>query len=409
MKRKLSIRLLSVLVLGLIVSTGVPVNAATMKPAVGSESVLSKENTKVDYVSSTEKNESIKTEFELMFGFNNSRKISLRGITNKMFIEFDSQEEALHKVKSRCSDILDKIKGQYNLDDLSEINWQDYYDGLYSIIDDAGDVLDISETDYEYRFLRAFFDIYENKFKNDKVDELSFIDLSSKAMDNREEKTVNEVIANNLPYQSNFSREYFEKLNVSEDYISGSNKTIEEKNNSELRVAINVEPAVPYAYAHATTPNTPNYYYFSHGDCTNFVSQILEASGVSQEVYDSVHSGWWHKYNPDAWWDKHTHSRSWTVADTFARYMGIVLTTTNHKDFSTNIFRGSIIAGDWTDDGDWNHMAFVTTTDNYIGSYGYRDYKVAQHTSNYHLWISNADNNWENVGRDGGRYGRIRD
>ena len=53
-----------------------------------------------------------------------------------------------------------------------------------------------------------------------------------------------------------------------------------------------------YASAHATSPNTPDYYYFSHGDCINFVSQILEASGVSQDVYDSVYSGWWHKYNP---------------------------------------------------------------------------------------------------------------
>ncbi|WNO79458.1 amidase domain-containing protein [Streptococcus suis] len=373
------------------------------------QSAFAEENNKLDSVSSIEKVESIKTEFEQMFGFDDSKTISLKGITNKMFIEFDSQEDALYKVKNRCSDILDKIKGQYNLDDLSEANWQDYYDGLYSIIDDAGDILDISETDYEYRFLRAFFDIYENKFKNDKVDELYSVDLSSRVIDNGEEKNASEVIANNLPYQSNFSKEYFEKLNVYEDYISDSDKIIEEKNNSELRVAINVEPAVSYASAHATSPNTPAYHYFHRGDCTNFVSQILEASGVSQDVYDSVHSGWWHKYNPNAWLDKHTHSRSWTMADTFARYMGVILTRTNHRNFSANVFRGSIIAGDWTDDGDWEHMAFVTAADNYVGSYGYYDYKVAQHTSDYHLWTSNSGNNWENIGSDGGRYGRIRD
>lgn len=373
------------------------------------QSAFAEENNKLDSVSSTEKVESIKTEFGQMFEFDDSRTISLRGITNKMFIEFDSQEDALYKIKNRCFDILDKIKGQYNLDDLSEANWQDYYEGLYSIIDDAGDILDISETDYEYRFLRAFFDIYENKFKNDKVDELSSVDLSSRVIDNGEEKIASEVIANNLPYQSNFSKEYFEKLNVYEDYIPDSDKIIEEKNNLELRVAIDVESAVSYASAHATSPNTPDYYYFSHGDCTNFVSQILEASGVSQDVYDSVYSGWWHKYNPNAWMNKHTHSRSWTKADTFARYMGVILTRTNHRNFSANVFRGSLIAGDWQDDGDWEHMAFVTNADNYVGSYGYYDYKVAQHTSNYHLWTSNSGNGWENVGSDGGRYGRIRD
>ena len=58
----------------------------------------------------------------------------------------------------------------------------------------------------------------------------------------------------------------------------------------------------------------------------------------------------------------------------------------------------------------WEHMAFVTAVDNYVGnSYRYYDYKVVQHTNNYHLWTSNSGNGWEDVGSDGGRYGRIRD
>ncbi|AGZ23051.1 hypothetical protein HO831_01095 [Streptococcus suis] len=44
MKRKRSIRLASILMLGLIVSTSVPVNAATLKPAVGGTSALAEEN-----------------------------------------------------------------------------------------------------------------------------------------------------------------------------------------------------------------------------------------------------------------------------------------------------------------------------------------------------------------------------
>lgn len=103
-----------------------------------------------------EETESIKTEFEQTFRFNDTKTVSLKGITNKMFIEFDSQEDALYKIKNKCCSLLDNIKEQYNLDDLSENNWQAYYDGLYSIIDDAGDVLHISEKDYEYRFLRVF-------------------------------------------------------------------------------------------------------------------------------------------------------------------------------------------------------------------------------------------------------------
>lgn len=345
-------------------------------------SVFAEENNRSYSVLPLEETESIKSEFEQTFRFNDTKTVSLKGITNKMFIEFDSQEDALYKIKNKCCSLLDNIKEQYNLDDLSENNWQAYYDGLYSIIDDAGDVLHISETDYEYRFLRAFFDIYENKLKNDKVDEFSSFDLSTRVMDDGEEKITSEIIAQNLPYQDDFSKEFFGKLNAYENYVD--DEKIEEKNTLELRVAINAKPAIAYATKYANNPNTTDYYYFRHGDCTNFVSQILEASGVSQEVYDSVHSGWWHKYNPNAWWDKHKHSRSWTIADTFARYMGVILTRTNHRNFSAYVHKGSIIAGDWTNDGDWEHLAFVTAADNYVGSYGYYDYRVAQHTSNYH-------------------------
>jgi hypothetical protein len=88
--------------------------------------------------------------------------------------------------------------------------------------------------------------------------------------------------------------------------------------------------------------------------------------------------------------------------------MGVVLTRQNHRDFSAHVYKGNFIAADWTNDGDWEHMGFVTADDNYIGSYGYYDYKIAQHTSNYHAWTSSSTNNWEYVGVDGGKYGRIR-
>ena len=65
--------------------------------------------------------------------------------------------------------------------------------------------------------------------------------------------------------------------------------------------------------------------------------------------------------------------------------MRVVFKTTNHKKFSTNINKGTIIAEDWGNDGHWDHIGFVTAVDNHIGNYGYRDYKVAQHTNNYHL------------------------
>ena len=66
------------------------------------------------------------------------------------------------------------------------------------------------------------------------------------------------------------------------------------------------------------------------------------------------------------------HSISWIRANTFAKYMGFV---TDRKTTQLN---------------------------------GYYDYRVAQHTSNYHEWTSSSKNGWENVGKDGGTYGRVR-
>ena len=112
-------------------------------------------------------------------------------------------------------------------------------------------------------------------------------------------------------------------------------------------------------------------------------------------------------YDPHSWLGNHTHSYSWTKANTFAHYMGVLFETNNHKKFSNLINKGTIIAADWENDGSWDHIAFVTAVDNKIGNYGYRDYKVAQHTSNYHLWTSDTGNHWETAGVNGGKYGRI--
>lgn len=51
---------------------------------------------------------------------------------------------------------------------------------------------------------------------------------------------------------------------------------------------------------------------------------------------------------------------------------------------------------DSNSDGKWNHVAFVTATKSGATSAGYRDFKVTQHTKNYHAWVSSI-NGWENI------------
>lgn len=54
----------------------------------------------------------------------------------------------------------------------------------------------------------------------------------------------------------------------------------------------------------------------------------------------------------------------------------------------------------------------MTQADDYTENYGgkiYFDYKVAQHTSDSHVWTSSSTNGWENLENKGHTYRLIRD
>ena len=140
-------------------------------------------------------------------------------------------------------------------------------------------------------------------------------------------------------------------------------------------------------------------YYSYTQDCTNFASQILEAGGEAQNNTGNVYSGWWHTVtiggtvsNPTF---THNNSRSFTTVSYFNSYFGTYYTTTTHGNFASNLQAGSVIACDTNGDGDMNHIGFVTEVGSYNSSIGCIDYKVAQHTSDYHRWVSASNNNWE--------------
>lgn len=125
-------------------------------------------------------------------------------------------------------------------------------------------------------------------------------------------------------------------------------QTLRLMQNAEVMTIVNgfdVDKGTLYARKYATSPNTGSYYYFSHGDCTNFVSQILENGGVAQQVYASISQGWWHKVTNK----KHTHSTSWTSASTFPRYMGRGYSTKDFRAFSYKVQEGDFIAKDSTE------------------------------------------------------------
>ena len=281
---------------------------------------------------------------------------------SELYRVFKDQERALKHIKEKYSKEFKVMQRQFKLGELSKDNWEEYYKKLYKS--------NISHKAMEE--IDDFFDIYENQEKNENIKRISLKNSIS-------DKTKREMMA--LPFDG-------------EDSNSG---IVSMSSGSKIA---NINRAIAYAEKFAWTRNDRDYDSFTQ-DCTNFVSQILEAGGVNQERYSSEKKGWWHKTRL---WPmaivKHDHSISWIRADTFAKYMGVRARYESHRKFSKYVYRGNIIAFDKQKDGDWNHIAFVTKTDNYEAKYGnkrYYDYKVAQHTFDYHAWTSSNKNGWEKL------------
>ena len=140
----------------------------------------------------------------------------------------------------------------------------------------------------------------------------------------------------------------------------------------------NVDAAVAYAKKYAFTPNTQQYKYFEHADCTNFASQILAAGGQPTDAY-------WH---PHPWGNSTRHTYSWAVANAFARHWGLNQGTTSWTEFASRVHRGSFVALAYSN-GKVYHTAFVTEQADVVSDeYGtYRTFAIAQHTRNYEGWV----------------------
>lgn len=101
----------------------------------------------------------------------------------------------------------------------------------------------------------------------------------------------------------------------------------------------------------------------------------------------------------------------------FARYMGVTVKTSDISSWANGLNEGDFIALDFEGNGSWDHMGYVTekssTNKAYVDDkdrgvcFPIPDIKIAQHTSNYHKWISEEKNGWETY-YGVGIYGRIR-
>lgn len=295
--------------------------------------------------------------------------VVIDNIENNLYPTFNNKDNALCNIKKDTKQVLDIIKEQNSLSELNDNNWEVYSNLVFQYDNDT----------YKEQIakLKSFFDIYENDQSNINI---------LQVLDKNNYNEIREELYYLLPYNTPFVEQ---QANL--------------YNNMEVYSNFNVDAAISYARAYAIHPNVPRYAEFG-SDCTNFASQIMENAGISQDnSVEWTWRGWWHTKDGNA----HYHSNSWTVADNFARYMGVLFSTPSHYFFTSNLQKGDFILLDMDSDGDWNHVGFVISVDDYLTN-GYYDYFVAQHSANYLEWASTSSNNWDLAESEGNSYGVIR-
>lgn len=311
----------------------------------------------------------------------------INGVQNELYCTFDNRDQAIEDLEDKIPTLLTTLKNNYNLSDLSDLNWEQYREKFMIYCDQlvANNLMTDSIQD-EITVLRCFFDIYEGYQRNEEIKNLVNLQTSEYSLNNSNSHSVLDDLAIKLPYFTPLAEEF------NDDAVSAP---------MTRATKINISAAVSYAETYYYNPNSA-YRYFVGADCTNFVSQIYDAGGIPMNYTGNLTSGWWYYVN--------NCSNSWSVADTFCRYFGIIYSTTSLYNISQDIQRGEVIAADFTQNGTYDHVGFITQKDaspsTWTGQY-YYDFKVAQHTTNYHAWASGATNGWDDIQAEGGKYARI--
>lgn len=292
------------------------------------------------------------------------------------YCEFENQEDAINIAYSKFNDVFDYIENSYSIEKINIKNWSKYYELL---LEDDNQSFNIST-----QLLLGFFDILENKEKNDDIRES--VRLLNSLKETESSSQYLRRLYENLPY---YNADFLIKNDMIFDNYS--------KNNT-----FSISKGLKYAEKYAWSANVSKYGRPDGGDCTNFASQILENGGYSQVWGINTHFGWWYKNNNSNF----TYSWAWANANSFAKYWGIQYSTNDFYAFSKKVKKGNFIILDSNNDGDYNHAGFVTqTTKNYkkyqINNSSictiveFNDFKVAQHSKDYNELVSGDDNNWE--------------
>lgn len=334
--------------------------------------------------------------------------ITIFGTDLLLYPTFINQDQALKNISVKLADFLNILASENGLDPLIDENLDEYESAAYIYMNNRA--LSRDEDSDADLFLR-FIALYRNKERNNEIKEKYSSYNDAKKQENvsasllysvptkDQEDFVSGMLLNEISLLlPNYTIHEFESMpkvqKLIDIYESNSNVS-----RASYKYTLNVRNAIEYASTYAEGANIWEWNYFSKGDCTNFVSQIIYAGGIPMD---------YSKPNPWYYRSAFDYSTRWTVANDFAKYWGVNYKTRNHRSFAAKLSPGDFIAIDFDNDGTWNHWGFVTakeSSEKMWSGYCYYDYKVAQHTSDYHLWTSTEKNKWEKKTNEGDALG----
>lgn len=328
-----------------------------------------------------------------------------------LYPEFENPDRAVNELWKCATKAIDYLQDNYDVSSLSRNNYKEYQAYISSSLGDEA-VLADETLEKQLCLMENFLDIYENNDDNQEI-----LEAVATVNGNFEGNTVQEVtqVVNELylalPYNTGATEaieEAAERVvaDVVEEYALPDSQAAQTQ--AELLAysgnsAFSVSKGITYAKKYAVNRNTA-YTSFSGSDCTNFTSQIKRAGGVADHVeWSSGPNPYVKRDNSWYYTNANNYGTIWVNANKFAKFFGVKSTTKNFNTLSTKIKKGSFIGYDKTGDGGWDHMAFVTVkTESKKTTNGvtYYDFKVAQHSSNYHAYVSDEANGWEKLKKD---------
>ncbi len=182
------------------------------------------------------------------------RKATIFGVNEKLYVEFSEPETAIEKIYDSQADFINNISEYYNIEKLNCDNWEDFRSAFYKYIDEKG----ITDSSDEYRDLVSFFDIYENKDKNDKI--ISFVNENNLSISFSAPLLSASNTNNNIIYDK-----LYEMLPYTSSLVQSKNNEIlysynVDNNSSIMPLAIvksfDTTKGIAYAEKHATSdPN----------------------------------------------------------------------------------------------------------------------------------------------------------